>query len=138
MTKQLKFKVFTAIVTLIVGLSTLSCKESKEELTKHDLTRYVDLYIGTGDHGHVFMGANVPYGMVQLGPSSITGGWDWVSGYHYSDSIIFGFSHTHLNGTGIGDLQDIILTPVIGNIKLAKGVPDDPKSGYYSLFSHKN
>lgn len=138
MTKQLKFKVFTAIITLIVGLSTLSCKESKEELTKQDLTQYVDLYIGTGDHGHVFMGANVPYGMVQLGPSSITGGWDWVSGYHYSDSIIFGFSHTHLNGTGIGDLQDIILTPVIGNIKLAKGVPDDPKSGYYSLFSHKN
>lgn len=138
MTKQLKFKVFTAIITLIVGLSTISCKESKEELTKQDLTQNVDLYIGTGDHGHVFMGANVPYGMVQLGPSSITGGWDWVSGYHYSDSIIFGFSHTHLNGTGIGDLQDIILTPVIGNIKLAKGVPDDPKSGYYSLFSHKN
>ncbi|MDY3104345.1 MAG: glycoside hydrolase family 92 protein, partial [Prevotella sp.] len=71
------------------------------------LTRYVNPYIGTGGHGHVFLGANVPFGAVQLGPTQITRGWDWCSGYHYSDSLIIGFSHTHLSGTGIGDLGDI-------------------------------
>ena len=68
------------------------------------LTRYVNPYIGTGGHGHVFLGANVPFGAVQLGPTQITRGWDWCSGYHYSDSLIIGFGHTHLSGTGIGDL----------------------------------
>lgn len=76
-----------------------------------DLTRHVDPYIGTGGHGHVFLGANVPFGMVQLGPSQPVKGWDWCSGYHYSDSILVGFSHLHLGGTGIGDLGDITFFP---------------------------
>src|ERR1700710_1862779 len=71
------------------------------------LTQYVDPYIGTGFHGHVFVGASVPFGAVQLGPTNISEGWDWCSGYHISDSTIVGFQHTHLSGTGIGDLGDI-------------------------------
>ncbi len=102
-----------------------------------NLTQYVDPYIGTGDHGHVFVGANVPFGLVQLGPTNITGGWDWTSGYHISDSTIWGFTHMHLSGTGIGDLCDIAFMPVVGDVTLGKGVIADPKSGMYSLFSHK-
>ncbi len=100
------------------------------------LTRYVDPFIGTGGHGHVFMGADVPYGAVQLGPTNLSTGWDWCSGYHYSDSTITGFAHTRLSGTGIGDLGDISVMPVTGTVKLLKGVIGDQQSGYYSLFSH--
>ncbi|AUD03237.1 GH92 family glycosyl hydrolase [Spirosoma pollinicola] len=100
------------------------------------LTRYVDPFIGTGFHGHVFMGANVPFGAVQLGPTQMSQGWDWCSGYHYSDSLIVGFAHTHLNGTGIGDLGDVLLMPTIGPVKLTRGTTKDSRSGYASRFSH--
>lgn len=73
---------------------------------------YVNPMIGSGGHGHVFVGANVPFGFVQLGPTQPTRGWDWCSGYHASDSILRGFGHQHLSGTGIGDLGDIALLPV--------------------------
>src|ERR687886_558187 len=86
-----------------------------------DLTRYVDPFIGTGFHGHVFMGANVPFGAVQLGPTNMSKGWDWCSGYHYSDSTIVGFAHTHLSGTGIGDLGDILFMPATGDIQPKRG-----------------
>lgn len=76
-----------------------------------DLTAKVDPRIGTGGHGHVFYGANVPFGLVQLGPSQRVKGWDWCSGYHESDTTLLGFSHTHLSGTGIGDLGDILMMP---------------------------
>ena len=75
-------------------------------------THYVNPRIGTGGHGHVFLGANVPFGYVQLGPTEHTRGWDWCSGYHTSDSVLIGFGHQHLSGTGIGDLGDIALLPV--------------------------
>jgi predicted alpha-1,2-mannosidase len=101
-------------------------------------TKYVDPYIGTGFHGHVFLGASVPYGAVQLGPTNLSEGWDWSSGYHISDSTIIGFQHTHLSGTGIGDLGDISFMPTTGAIKVVKGTMEDPKSGYVSLFSHKD
>ncbi|MEG2865779.1 MAG: glycoside hydrolase family 92 protein, partial [Mucinivorans sp.] len=68
-----------------------------------DYTQFVDPMIGSGGHGHVFVGANVPFGSVQLGPSNITQGWDWCSGYHICDSTLVGYAHTHLSGTGIGD-----------------------------------
>ncbi len=77
-----------------------------------DYTQYVDPMIGTGGHGHVFLGANVPFGVVQVGPTQKTQGWDWCSGYHYSDSIIVGFGQMHLSGTGIGDLGDVALLPI--------------------------
>ena len=79
-----------------------------------DYCSFVNPKIGTGGHGHVFVGANVPFGLVQLGPTSIPQEWDWCSGYHESDSTVIGFSHTHLSGTGIGDLFDVTVMPVIG------------------------
>lgn len=98
------------------------------------LTQYVDPYIGTGGHGHVFVGANVPYGAVQLGPSNISTGWDWVSGYHISDSTILGFAHQHLSGTGIGDLGDIVFLPFTGDVRFNRGEHGDEQTGAYSLF----
>ena len=95
---------------------------------------YVNPYIGTGGHGHVFLGANVPFGAVQLGPVNISEGWDWCSGYNYADSTIIGFSHTHLSGTGIGDLGDIAVMPTTGDLILNKGTLQEP--GNFSLFSH--
>ena len=96
-------------------------------------TDYVDVKIGTGGHGHVFVGANVPFGMVQLGPTSIPQSWDWCSGYHDSDSTVIGFSHTHLSGTGIGDLFDITVMPVTGNeLTYARGNEADQNSGLWS------
>ncbi len=95
-------------------------------------TDYVDTSIGTGGHGHVFVGANVPFGAVQLGPTSIPQLWDWTSGYHVSDSTVIGFSHTHLSGTGIGDLCDITVMPVTGEVTYARGNESDPKSGLWS------
>lgn len=96
-------------------------------------TGYVDPKIGSGGNGHVFVGANVPFGMVQLGPTGIPQEWDWCSGYHDSDSTVIGFSHTHLSGTGIGDLFDITVMPVVGSdLTYARGREDDPKSGLWS------
>ncbi len=100
--------------------------------TGENLTQYVDTSIGTGGHGHVFVGANVPFGMVQVGPTSIPEEWDWTSGYHESDSTVIGFSHTHLSGTGIGDLFDVTVMPVIGDVTYARGTEDDPSSGLWS------
>ena len=95
-------------------------------------TDYVDTRIGTGGHGHVFVGANVPFGLVQLGPTSIPEVWDWCSGYHDTDSTVIGFSHTHLSGTGIGDLFDVTVMPVTGEVNYARGTEDDPQSGLWS------
>ncbi|WP_206099493.1 GH92 family glycosyl hydrolase [Rheinheimera riviphila] len=77
--------------------------------------KYVDPFIATGGHGHAFPGAVVPFGMVQLSPDNPSQGWDWTSGYHYSDNVLIGFSHTHLSGTGVGDLLDILLMPLQGD-----------------------
>jgi predicted alpha-1,2-mannosidase len=119
---------------------TLSSRgQNKKDIAPNDwLTKYVDPFIGTGFHGHVFLGANVPFGAVQLGPVNLSQGWDWCSGYHYSDSTIVGFAHTHLSGTGIGDLGDICFMPVVGDVKIAKGIAGKPETGYYSLFSHND
>jgi predicted alpha-1,2-mannosidase len=103
-----------------------------------NLTQYVDEYIGTGFHGHVFVGANVPFGAVQLGPTNLSKGWDWCSGYHISDSTIVGFQHTHLSGTGIGDLGDISFMPTTGPVKVSKGLLANPQNGYFSLFNRKD
>ena len=102
------------------------------------LTDNIDPYIGSGGHGHVFVGANVPFGAVQVGPSNFYKGWDWCSGYNYQDSVIIGFPQLHLGGTGIGDLGDILIMPYMGEIKLNKGVETQRYSGYSSKFSHDN
>lgn len=111
-----------------------SCSKQPDE----DYTRYVDPYIGTGYHGHVFLGAHVPFGAVQAGPTNYVKGWDWCSGYHYSDSILTGFSQQHLSGTGIGDLGDVLITPFTGEIKSTPGNQQEPLSGYASLYSHSD
>lgn len=113
-----------------------SAKAQEKRGVFDNVAKYVDPYIGTGFHGHVFMGANVPFGAVQLGPVNISKGWDWCSGYHYSDSVIIGFAHTHLSGTGIGDLGDILFMPAIGPVKVTKGTAKDLQSGYASLYTH--
>jgi predicted alpha-1,2-mannosidase len=95
---------------------------------------YVNPFIGTGGHGHTFPGATVPFGMVQLSPDTRLEGWDGCSGYHYSDEYIYGFSHTHLSGTGVPDYCDILLMPFNGEINLNNGY--DEKPGYRSAFKH--
>lgn len=97
-----------------------------------NLHKNVNPFIGTGGHGHTFPGATVPFGMVQLSPDTrIDGSWDGCSGYHYSDTIIYGFSHTHLNGTGVSDFGDIMLMPIMGESSFDNKI-------YASTFSHSN
>ncbi len=94
-----------------LGLLFLLFSSNINSQIPKDFTRYVKPFIGTGGHGHTFPGATVPLGMVQLSPDTRTDNWDGSSGYHYSDNEIFGFSHTHLSGTGIPDYCDILLSP---------------------------
>jgi predicted alpha-1,2-mannosidase len=131
------------LLSLVFSLSAQQvCAQVKtvpEEIkVKTNLIKYVDPFIGTSGHGHVFLGANLPFGAVQLGPVNISKGWDWCSGYHYSDSTIVGFAHTHLSGTGIGDLGDVELMPVSGPIMGLKDVLTNSNEGTWSLFDHKD
>ena len=102
-----------------------------------NLSQFVQPRIGTGGHGHCYPGATVPFGMVQLSPDTFNKGWDWCSGYNYSDDSIMGFSHTHLSGTGIGDMLDVLIMPCTGSVKLEPGTREHPESGYRSRFSHQ-
>src|SRR5882672_1718686 len=112
-------------------LPSVFCLLSSVAFSQTDYTKYVDPFIGTGGHGHTFPGATVPFGMVQLSADTrIDGSWDGCSGYHYSDSVIYGFSHTHLSGTGCSDYGDIMLMPMIDTVTLQKK--------YAAKFSHKN
>lgn len=121
-------------ISLLTALTVCSCSTgNKISVTETvDYTSYVDPRIGTGGHGHVFYGANVPYGFVQLGPSSIPQEWDWTSGYHISDSTVIGFPHTHLSGTGIGDLHDVNVMPVVGEVTYARGNHSSYETGLWS------
>ena len=99
---------------------------------------YVDPFIGTGGHGHTYPGATVPFGMLQVSPVNGISGWDWCSGYHYSDSIAIGFSHLSLSGTGIGDLADIIFMPVNKEVDLSVNPQSRDSITYKSSYSHQN
>ncbi|WP_157558819.1 GH92 family glycosyl hydrolase, partial [Microscilla marina] len=99
-----------------------------------DYTALVNPLIGTGGHGHTYPGATAPFGLVQLSPDTRLTGWDGCSGYHYSDSLVYGFSHTHLSGTGVSDYGDVLLMPITGNVVYHNGA--DGKKGYRSRFSH--
>jgi predicted alpha-1,2-mannosidase len=104
--------------------------------TVQNLTQYVNQYVGTGGHGHTFMGANVPFGLVQLGPTEPTRGWDWCSGYYYDDDELIGFGHMHLSGTGIGCLGDVAFLPVKDFKQTSTRFTHDAEKvhpGYYSL-----
>lgn len=128
--KTMKAKLY--IASFLLGLVSLSCQRTDSGINDVDYVSFVDPLIGSGGHGHVFVGASVPHGMIQLGPNNQTKGWDWCSGYHDSDSTIIGFAHTHLSGTGIADLGDIILMPVV-NVKDSAG--SLPFSSYVSTFN---
>jgi predicted alpha-1,2-mannosidase len=106
--------------------------------TQRDPIDYVDPFIGTAGHGHTFPGATMPFGMVQLSPDTRLTGWDGCSGYHYSDEVIYGFSHTHLSGTGISDYGDILLMPTVGGVYLTAKDGELTDKGYASRFSHRN
>jgi predicted alpha-1,2-mannosidase len=99
---------------------------------------HVDPFIGTGAHGHTYPGATLPFGMVQLSPDTRLEGWDGCSGYHYTDDVVYGFSHTHLSGTGIGDYGDLLLMPMTGEPLLDNGYVEGPDSGYASRFDKES
>ena len=122
------------MLLLASGIGLFSCAE--KNLPK-EYTDSVNVFIGTGGHGHTFPGATLPHGMVQLSPDTRLLGWDACSGYYYDDTSIMGFSHTHLSGTGIGDYGDILFMPVVGEKPLIAGTAENPDEGYRSRFSHE-
>lgn len=122
------------LFSIVLGLVAYTEAQTKPT----DLTRWVNPFIGTGGHGHTFPGATMPFGMVQLSPDTRIDNWDGSSGYHYSDDIIYGFSHTHLSGTGIPDGCDILLMPTVGDDKLFAAPTTNIQDGYISKFAHAN
>ena len=132
MLRELKLKTPLMVFLLLLASSPIAAQQ--------DLTRYVDPFIGTGGHGHTFPGASMPFGMVQLSPDARLTGWDGCSGYHYSDDVIYGFSHTHLSGTGISDYGDILLMPTVGDAGITRDYAvgfshnsEHASPGYYSV-----
>ena len=117
------------------GISGMS-RIARATSTDDDLLKQVNIFWGTGGHGHTYPGATVPFGMVQLSPDTYNDDWDWCSGYHDSDNTIMGFSHTHLSGTGCGDLLDFLVVPRTGDVRLVPGDRKQPGTGYRSSFSH--
>ena len=99
------------MLLLVSGIGLMSCVERE---LQREYTDSVNVFIGTGGHGHTFPGATLPHGVVQLSPDTRLIGWDACSGYYYDDTSIIGFSHTHLSGTGIGDYGDILFMPIVG------------------------
>jgi len=127
------------VVIFLISVCALTCRQSETGKNAYKTAYdYVDPMIGTGGHGHTFPGAARPFGMVQLSPDTYTKGWDWASGYHYSDSSIMGFSHTHLSGTGPGDLMDVLIMPTTGKLKVIPGSRENPDEGYRSRFRHSD
>jgi putative alpha-1,2-mannosidase len=127
-------KTLTLIAVLLL---TAYCSLITAQTTA-DYTRYVNPFIGTGGHGHTFPGAVLPFGMVQLSPDTRTDNWDGSSGYHYSDDVIYGFSHTHLSGTGIPDGCDILFMPELDGPMLYRWPGEGSPEGTGSKFSHAN
>jgi len=111
-----------------------SLKSEKDALSSNKL-KFVNTFIGTGGHGHTYPGASAPFGMMQLSPDTRYDGWDGCSGYHYSDSILYGFSHTHLSGTGVSDYGDLLIVPQSGKAKSLPGYLSE--DGYSAYFSHE-
>lgn len=124
-----------SVVNPTFGSAFPDAKASSRPATK-SVSKYVKIRIGTGGHGHTYPGASVPFGMVQLSPDTFDMGWDWCAGYNYSDNSIMGFSHTHLSGTGIGDMMDVLVMPGTGHVKTIPSSRDTPERGYRSRFSH--
>ena len=127
-----------SLILLSLAITTLfSCSNREQKDTEGNHIQFVDPLIGSAGHGHVFVGASVPFGAIQAGPSNFHKGWDWCSSYHYSDSIVKGFSHLHLSGTGCADLGDFLIMPAVGDVKMNPGSQEHPENGYASYYSHK-
>ncbi|MDB6110842.1 MAG: hypothetical protein JWR69_2592, partial [Pedosphaera sp.] len=121
-----------------LGLFCVVLALSGGKVAAADATRMVDVFIGTGGHGHTYPGPSMPFGMMQLGPDTRNdNSWDSCAGYHLSDTSILGFSHTHLSGVGVADYGDILLLPITGEVRLDPGDPKIPRSGYRSAFRHE-
>lgn len=123
----MRFKVSLLFIIYIFSLQVISAQNN---------LKYVDPFIGTGGHGHTFPGATVPFGMMQLSPDTRLTGWDGCSGYHYTDDIVYGFSHTHLSGTGVSDYGDLLVMPFVGKTFYNNG--SDGENGYRSRFKKEN
>ena len=125
---------------ILLGIVTtlISCSNIKKDKENHSLIGFVDPFIGTGGHGHTYPGATVPFGMLQVSPDNGISQWDWCSGYHYTDSITIGFSHLHLSGTGIGDLNDIRFMPINKEIDLTTEIKSRDDIPYKSRYTHQD
>lgn len=132
--KHIKYSAGLAVIlTAVCYAASYAGGEPPEE----NYVQWVDPYIGTGGHGHTFMGVAAPFGAVQVGPVNINKGWDWCSGYHYSDSVLIGFSHLHLNGTGCCDSGDLLFMPYTGERMAVHCSQHDTSTGYGSRYSHE-
>ncbi len=129
---------FKFLVLPGIFLCLIACRQPESDQKIKSAYDYVNPLIGTGGHGHTFPGATRPNGLVQLSPDTYIKGWDRASGYYYSDSSIMGFSHTHLSGTGPGDLLDILIMPVVGKLQVIPGTRENPDEGYRSRFNHSD
>ncbi len=118
----------------VIAFLFASCTSESKELATVNAYEKVNTFIGTGGHGHTYPGATMPFGMVQLSPDTRLEGWDGCSGYHNTDSIIYGFSHTHLSGTGVGDYGDVLLMPTQGEVQFDNGYKTGTENGYSSWF----
>jgi predicted alpha-1,2-mannosidase len=147
----MKFLTSLSLLTILALLALASCTANKkttpaaELLEEPTVCDFVNPFVGTGGHGHTYPGATMPFGMVQLSPDTRLTGWDGCGGYHDSDSLIYGFSHTHLQGTGISDYGDILLSPTNSAVHQGKNWGERYRSafrketekaspGYYSVF----
>ena len=126
-----KYKLLICLTLISILLIGFKVQIDKNQ----DLVRFVDPFIGSGGHGHVFVGANVPFGGVQVGPTNFNKGWDWSSSYHYSDSIVKGFCHLNVSGTGMSDLGELTIMPANGELKINAGTQNNHMKGYSSLYS---
>ena len=128
------------LILFLTGMLVACNKDDKkvDSLQSDENLTYVDPFIGTGGHGHTYPGATVPFGMLQVTPVNGISKWDWCSGYHFSDSIVVGFSHLALSGTGIGDLNDILVMPINKKIDFSKEIKGRDDLPYKSSYSHKN
>ncbi|MFD2941756.1 GH92 family glycosyl hydrolase [Flavobacterium notoginsengisoli] len=126
----------TLLSLTVIFIASCKIKVDKNKDPQSFATNYVDPFIGTGGHGHTYPGATVPFGMLQVSPDNGISSWDWCSGYHYSDSIVSGFSHLHLSGTGIGDLADILFMPTNKKLDLTAKAASRDFLPYKSKYNH--
>jgi predicted alpha-1,2-mannosidase len=134
-TRTVTLALAVCLLGLAPGSSAAFEMPSAPPAAARALTSLVNPFVGTGGHGHTYPGASMPFGMVQLSPDTRLEGWDGCSGYHYSDSRVYGFSHTHLSGTGVPDYCDVLFAPSTGEARVENGA--DGKPGYSSTFRHE-